>query len=716
MNKIKVGVVGFGRLGSIHARVYSEFDNVELVGISDINLQKLATAKATYNIKTFSNYLEFLGKVDAVSIATPTSQHYQIAKDLINGGINVLVEKPITNKLSQAKELINLARTKRVILQVGHVERFNSAYRSIENIVTNPRFIECHRLSPFPHRSLDIGVVLDIMIHDIDIILGLVKSEVKKIDAIGVPVLTAFEDIANVRLTFKNGCVCNLTASRVSDEAMRKIRIFLNDTYISLDYLNQQALLYKKEGQNIIKLPLPIEKEEPLKEEIKSFIECIKNKTPPLVSGEEAYKALSLCQGILNKIWNKKHLFNLQQRQITISSIPSNTLAKISTNNSSKKNKKIFISVGEASGDMHASQLVKYIKNKNPNIEFAGLGGKLMNEQGVKIFFDPTSFAVVGFIEVLKNILFFRKIFFNFIKLAEQEKPDLIILVDYPGFNLRLAKELKRRGFKIAYYISPQIWAWGKNRIKTIRESVDKMIVFFDFEEELYKKNGIKVEFVGHPLIEQTTPSLTKEIFFKTYDLSNDSLVICLLPGSRNSVVEKILPILLKSCEHIHKEIPQAQFFILISPTVNVAIYHHYIKKSNLPIKLIEDPNYNVLAYSDLGLLASGTATLEAAILNLPMVIVYKISFLSWLFAKFLVKIPYIGLVNVIAKKQIVPEFIQFQARPELIAKEAINIIKNKNRYRAIKEELSKIKTHLGLPGASRRAAESIIALIEGNC
>jgi len=217
-------------------------------------------------------------------------------------------------------------------------------------------------------------------------------------------------------------------------------------------------------------------------------------------------------------------------------------------------------------------------------------------------------------------------------------------------------------------------------------------------------------------LIEQTTPSLTKEIFFKTYDLSNDSVVICLLPGSRNSVVEKILPILLKSCEHIHKEIPQAQFFILISPTVNVAIYHHYIKKSNLPIKLIEDPNYNVLAYSDLGLLASGTATLEAAILNLPMVIVYKISFLSWLFAKFLVKIPYIGLVNVIAKKQIVPEFIQFQARPELIAKEAINIIKNKNRYRAIKEELSKIKTHLGLPGASRRAAESIIALIEGNC
>jgi predicted dehydrogenase len=247
-----------------------------------------------------------LDKIDAVSIAVPTNKHYEVAKDFIKQGIHVLIEKPITNNLIQAKELVKLAKKNKVILQVGHVERFNSAFTAIEYIVDNPRFIECHRLSPFPHRSLDIGVVLDVMIHDIDIILGLVKSNVQRVEAVGVPVLTFYEDIANVRLVFKNGCVCNLTASRISEEAMRKIRIFLADAYISLDYVNQEASLYKKENGQIIKNPLPIEKEEPLKKEIESFIDCVINHKKPLVSGLEAYQALKLANQILRKIWHTK--------------------------------------------------------------------------------------------------------------------------------------------------------------------------------------------------------------------------------------------------------------------------------------------------------------------------------------------------------------------------------------------------------------------------
>ncbi|MDD5617534.1 MAG: Gfo/Idh/MocA family oxidoreductase [Candidatus Omnitrophica bacterium] len=306
MKKLRVGVVGLGRLGSIHARVYQELDSVELVGICDTSSEKLNSPASQYKVAKFTDHRQLLDKVDAVSIAVPTNKHHQVAKDFINKGIHTLIEKPITNNLVQAKELVKIARKNKVIMQVGHVERFNSAFTAIEPIVDNPRFIECHRLSPFPHRSLDIGVVLDVMIHDIDIILGLVKSGVKRVDAVGVPVLTFYEDIANVRLAFKNGCVCNLTASRISEESMRKIRIFLSDAYISLDYVNQEASLYKKENGQIIKDTLPIEKEEPLKKEIESFIDCVLNHKKPLVSGIEAYQALQIADQILRKIWRTK--------------------------------------------------------------------------------------------------------------------------------------------------------------------------------------------------------------------------------------------------------------------------------------------------------------------------------------------------------------------------------------------------------------------------
>ena len=219
-----------------------------------------------------------------------------------------MIEKPITDNLRQAKALIKLARKKKIILQVGHVERFNSAFIAVQKIVTSPRFIECHRLSPFPNRSLDIGVVFDLMIHDLDILLGLIHSRVKHIDAVGVSVLTPFEDIANVRLHFQNGCIANLTASRISEEPLRKIRIFLKDTYISLDYQLQEAFCYKKEKTAIIKTPLPIEKEEPIKKEIESFLLCVRNNRKPVVSGLEAYQALKLATKIRDIIWKKRFL------------------------------------------------------------------------------------------------------------------------------------------------------------------------------------------------------------------------------------------------------------------------------------------------------------------------------------------------------------------------------------------------------------------------
>ena len=307
MRKINLAVIGTGYLGSRHTKIYSQLkDKIKLVGVCDSKEEKAEIVAKQYKTTAFSDYRKLLNKVEAVSICTSTDMHYKIAKDFLLQGIHVLVEKPITISIRHADLLVKLAKKKKLILQVGHVERFNSAFKATKQIIKNPRFIECHRLSNFTGRSSDVSVILDLMIHDIDIVLGLIQSKIKDIQAVGVSVLTPLEDIANVRLTFKNGCVCNLTASRVSDELMRKIRIFFKNSYISLDYSNQQAFLYQKKITGITKRSLPIEKEEPLKKEIESFIDCVKNNKRPIVSGVEGKQALELALKIKNKIWKMK--------------------------------------------------------------------------------------------------------------------------------------------------------------------------------------------------------------------------------------------------------------------------------------------------------------------------------------------------------------------------------------------------------------------------
>ncbi|MDP2905828.1 MAG: Gfo/Idh/MocA family oxidoreductase [Candidatus Omnitrophota bacterium] len=306
MNKLKVAVVGVGRLGSIHARIYKENPNCQLVAVCDADPTRLQEVASNFGVSGYSDYTQILGKVDALSVAAPTNLHHKIALFFLKHGIPVLVEKPFTSNLKEADELIKVAAAGNTVLQVGHIERFNSAFSATLKIIKEPKFIECHRLSPFPNRSLDVGAVLDIMIHDIDIILGLVRAKIKKIESVGVSVLTQYEDIANARITFVDGCVANLTASRVSDEVMRKIRIFQENTYISLDYKDAKACVYTKEGLTIKKTDLPIEKVEPLKKELESFLECAATGAQPLVSGETARDALAVAIEIRDQIWNKK--------------------------------------------------------------------------------------------------------------------------------------------------------------------------------------------------------------------------------------------------------------------------------------------------------------------------------------------------------------------------------------------------------------------------
>lgn len=306
---VRVGVVGVGYVGQHHARIYSELPGVELVGVVDIDEARLQELGARHRVQLCRDYRELLGKVDAVSVAVPTLLHYPIAKEFLEFGVDVLVEKPIAQSLTQADELVEIAKVDERIFQVGHIERFNGAVKALEAIVKSPGFIECHRLGPFAARNTDVDVVLDLMIHDIDIILNLIHSPVTAVSAVGVPVISDQVDIANARLQFESGCVANLTASRVSVERVRRIRIFQRDTFISLDYAQQEIAVYHRipgEGDaahgttpKIVREDIFIDKAEPLRVELESFIECVRSRKRPLVSGEEGRDALKVASQIV---------------------------------------------------------------------------------------------------------------------------------------------------------------------------------------------------------------------------------------------------------------------------------------------------------------------------------------------------------------------------------------------------------------------------------
>ncbi|MFH0984466.1 MAG: Gfo/Idh/MocA family oxidoreductase [Candidatus Omnitrophota bacterium] len=298
---LKVGVVGVGHLGKEHARIYRDLPEAELVGISDMDPAKEDKAKELGTVY-YKDFRDLLGKVEAVSIATPTSTHYAVAKEFLKAGIHTLIEKPITLKLDEADELLELSRKNNCALQVGHIERHNPGFRRIEEIAKNIRFFEIHRLGPFTGRINDCGVVLDLMIHDLDIVLGLMKSEVVSFDAVGVNVLTPFEDIANVRMKFKNGAVADITASRLTFEKQRKIRIFQEDAYISLDYGAQSCKIFRKNGTEIAQEIVDIEKAEPLKEELKFFISNIQTGKSPGHPDTAARDALKLALEIAHRV------------------------------------------------------------------------------------------------------------------------------------------------------------------------------------------------------------------------------------------------------------------------------------------------------------------------------------------------------------------------------------------------------------------------------
>jgi len=380
--------------------------------------------------------------------------------------------------------------------------------------------------------------------------------------------------------------------------------------------------------------------------------------------------------------------------------------------------KHILIICGEPSGDLNAGNLATAIKAIDPEIRISGVGGRHLRQAGAQIICDIKDLAVIGLFDVLKKLPKFfglKKLILEKIKL---EKPEAIILVDFSGFNLRLAKAINKT-IPVIYYVSPQVWASRQGRIKTIKKYISKILVLFKFEQEFYKRYGIDADFVGHPLLDIVHPTMEKKEFLAELGFSESKTTIALLPGSRKQEIEHILPVMLKTSVLIAEHLPDAQFVIAKSPQVDLDIYNRIMDSFKLNpapmhrcgvnLMLVEGRTYDCIASADFCLVASGTATLETAIMGKPFAVIYKMNLLNYLLYRPQVRVPYIGMVNIVAKRKIVTEFIQFQATPKKISEEVLRILQNPSEIERMKNELSQIKSSLGEKGASKRASQIIV-------
>jgi lipid-A-disaccharide synthase len=368
----------------------------------------------------------------------------------------------------------------------------------------------------------------------------------------------------------------------------------------------------------------------------------------------------------------------------------------------------ILIICGEASGDLHAANLARKILEIDPEIKISAVGGENLRQAGAQIYCDIKDLSCLGFFDVLRKLPKFFALQKFLLEKIQQEKPKRIILVDFSGFNLRLAKKISK-SIPTIYYISPQVWASRAGRVNTIKKYIDKMVVIFKFEEDFYRKYGVDVNFISHPLLDIVKPSMEKKEFLNNSGLSASKTTLCLLPGSRKSEVEKILPTMVGVVSLVSQNI-NVQCVIAKSSEVDWNIYNKLIQRAaGVTIKVIEGKTYDCLNIADFALVASGTATLETAILEKPFVVIYKMGLLNYLFYRPQLKVPYIGMVNIVANKLIIPEFIQFQASAKRIAKTVIKLLKNPSELEGMKNDLGRVKSLLGETGATYRAAKIIV-------
>lgn len=374
------------------------------------------------------------------------------------------------------------------------------------------------------------------------------------------------------------------------------------------------------------------------------------------------------------------------------------------------KAKHIVIIAGEESGDVHAAALIKQLKTAYPNMKISGIGGYHMQEAGAELISDLARYGVTGLSEVIRHLRVIRKALIAIKKHLCQQKPDLLILVDYPGFNLRLAKYAKQElGLKILYYISPQIWAWKAKRIHLIKECVDRMAVILPFEKTIYEKAGVPVSFVGHPLLEKISATADSISIRKDLQLPAKAKVIALLPGSRTNEIERHMPVLRDTATLLHQQHPEFHFVIPIAGTINPEHIQSYFSNLDLPLSLIQGKALDCMAAADFVIVASGTASLECALLEKPMCIIYRSSFITYVAAMKLIKVKFLGLCNLLTNKMIVSEFLQYDCNAIELSQYILNFYNDFSQPQKMKSQLSTLKDSL----SQRKSDCSLFDLVE---
>lgn len=372
-----------------------------------------------------------------------------------------------------------------------------------------------------------------------------------------------------------------------------------------------------------------------------------------------------------------------------------------------------MLSAGESSGDQHAANLFLELKKMRPDIRGIGMGSTFMVAAGIDVRFDSAAIAVIGVVEVIKHYAEIRRALKLMQHILEDERPDLLICVDYKEFNFKLAKFAKKLGIKVLFYVSPQVWAWRPGRVKKYGQVIDMMAVIFPFETAYYEAERVPVRYVGHPSVDKVQPVNAKADDFSLFGLSSANAVVGIMPGSRLGEIKRMLPVMLKAAEAILAVMPSAQFILPQANSIKDETLHTYLQQSSLKITVIKNRPYDVMQCCDAIMTTSGTATLEIALLTVPMVIAYRLSPITYWLGRLLVKIPFIGLPNIVAGKRIIQEFIQHDATPEHLSAEILRILIDKTYSQRMRAELKEVKERLGQGGGSKKMAELALEMIE---
>ena len=371
---------------------------------------------------------------------------------------------------------------------------------------------------------------------------------------------------------------------------------------------------------------------------------------------------------------------------------------------------RLLISCGEPSGDLYGAELLRHLRLDQPGLAAFGVGGDRLADQGVSLTAHVRDLAVVGILEVIRHIPTIRRSFSRVVAELDRQRPDAAVLVDYPDFNLRLAQELRQRAVPIIYYVSPQVWAWKRGRIRTIRDTVSRMVVIFPFEKALYEAASVPVTYVGHPLVDLVHPAPDRHAFLTGLRLDPARPVIALLPGSRTTEVANNLPPLIEAAGLVLRSRPEVQFVLAAAPLLDAATLR--ARCSGVPIRVVANETHAVVGAADVALVASGTATVETALLGTPMVVVYRVAPITYALGRRFVRVAHFAMVNLIAEREVVPELIQSDFTASRVAEEALSLLTDPRRAERMREDLADVRRRLGAPGASARAAAVVRELL----